>query len=260
MTPTTPPDLSSGLLAQSWAFLLIGCRCGGALVLLPGFGDEGVSPTLRGAFALPLTVLLLPVLGPGLPPMPAPILAAAGTIAAELAAGLLVGWLARTAMVSLAAAGQSVALATGLTSVLLPDATFGAQASVTGRLLGVGAPALVLASGLYALPLQALAGSYAVLPAGQMPPVPDGLAAALGAVGDLMALSLRLAAPFLVLGLLWQTGLGLLSRFVPQLQVYFAALPGQVLGGLLLLALMGGGLCRAWMAAMQTGFAFPPVR
>lgn len=260
MTPAAGADLTQALLLQAWGFLLVSCRCAGAVVLLPAFGEEAVPANLRGAFALPLAALLAPALAPVLPPMPAGALEAAAQVASEVACGLLIGWLARTAALALAAAGQWVGLAAGITSVLLPDATFGAQASVPGRLLGIAAPALILSSGLYALPLQALAASYTVLPAGQPPAAPDGLAAAVAATGTLMALALRLAAPFLVLGLVWQTGLGLLARFVPQLQVYFAALPGQVLGGLALLAAIGAGLCRAWLDALPSGFAFPPVR
>jgi flagellar biosynthetic protein FliR len=71
-------------------------------------------------------------------------------------------------------------------------------------------------------------------------------------------LALRLAGPFMLMGLVWQVGLGLLSRLVPQLQIYFAALPGQVLGGLLLLAVLSGSLASVWLRAVGDGFAALP--
>jgi flagellar biosynthesis protein FliR len=45
---------------------------------------------------------------------------------------------------------------------------------------------------------------------------------------------------------------------VPQIQVYFASLPGQLLGGLLLLALLGGSIIDAWTEAMRAAFSALP--
>jgi len=113
-------------------------------------------------------------------------------------------------------------------------------------------------TGLYALPLQALAGSYAALPPGQLPPGADLMEVVLRAVAAHMSLALRLAAPFVLVGAIWQVALGLLSRLVPQLQIYFAALPGQVLGGLLLVSLLVGGLVQFWVRAAAEAFAALP--
>jgi len=45
---------------------------------------------------------------------------------------------------------------------------------------------------------------------------------------------------------------------VPRLQIHFAAMPGQVLGGLVLLALLSSGLLTAWGDALQTAWATLP--
>ena len=170
-------------------------------------------------------------------------------------AGALLGWLARLIALALPAAGQVISLMTGLSSVLQPDPMLGAQSAVIGRLFNLAAPVLILATGLYALPLSALARSYAIFPAGAFPPTADLAQVAVRAVSNSFALGIRLAAPFLLAGTAWQLALGMISRLVPQLQVYIAALPGQVLGGLLLLCLCGGALLHAWLDAARDGFA-----
>jgi flagellar biosynthetic protein FliR len=159
---------------------------------------------------------------------------------------------------ALPASGQIISLATGLSSVLQPDANFGAQTAGIGRLFGMAAPALLLATGAYHLPLTALAGSYAVWPAGFTPPQGDVLDTVVRGVGAHFALALRLASPFVLLGLIWQAGLGFMSRLVPQLQIYFAALPGQVLGGLLLLGLLAAPLARVWLQAAESAYGRLP--
>jgi flagellar biosynthetic protein FliR len=78
------------------------------------------------------------------------------------------------------------------------------------------------------------------------------------AVGGHFTLALRLASPFLLTGLVWQVGLGLMSRLVPQMQIYFAALPGQVLGGLALLAVLAGGVAEVWLRAVADAFGHLP--
>jgi flagellar biosynthetic protein FliR len=135
-------------------------------MLLPALGESDPPPMLRAGIAFALAVLLTPAVASELPPMPQSFLKLAGLIAGELLAGGVLGWLARLISLALAAAGQIMSLATGHSSVLQPDSMLGAQSSALGRMFSLAAPVVILSSGLYALPLTALAGSYHVFPAG----------------------------------------------------------------------------------------------
>jgi flagellar biosynthetic protein FliR len=250
--------LTHMLLGWSFAFMMVLCRCGAAIMLLPGFAEDGAPVSLRTGMALAFTLLLLPVVLPVLPPPPSSLSALAGLLAGEVFAGGFLGWLARLIVLALPAAGQLISLATGMSSVLQPDTNFGAQTAGIGRLFGAAAPVLILASGAWQLPLSAIAGSYAAWPAGAAPPGDDVMDIVVQAVATHFALALRLASPFLLIGLVWQFGLGLMARLVPQLQIYFAALPGQVLGGLMLLALLSGSIAGIWLRAVGTSFAHLP--
>jgi flagellar biosynthetic protein FliR len=120
------------------------------------------------------------------------------------------------------------------------------------------APVLILSTGLYVLPLNALAGSYDALPPGRLPPGADVTEIVVRAVSAHFALALQLAAPFLLLGTIWQAGLGLLSRLVPNIQILFVSLPGQVLGGLLILAMLVSPMCARWVAETARVFSGLP--
>jgi flagellar biosynthetic protein FliR len=252
------PDLAQYAEGLAFAFVMVMCRCGAAIAVLPPFAEDGPPALARMGLALAFSLLMLPVAQPILPPMPTAFAPLAGLVAGELFAGLLLGWLARVLTLALPAAGQIMSMLTGLSSVLQPDANFGAQTAGLGRLMGVAAPAILFASGLYALPLQALAGSYAALPPGFVPPAADSLEVGLHAVTAHFALAVRLAAPFILIGTIWQMALGLLSRLVPQLQVYFASLPGQIAGGLMLLAALTAAIAKVWLNAVSDGFAALP--
>jgi flagellar biosynthetic protein FliR len=55
-----------------------------------------------------------------------------------------------------------------------------------------------------------------------------------------------LSAPFLVFGLVFNVGLGVLARLMPQMQVYFVGMPLSILAGFLIFALV--------LAAMMATF------
>jgi len=252
------PLTSAGLVGLAFAFMLILCRCGAAVMLLPGLGEEEPPAIVRVGLAIGITLLLLPSLAPVMPREPAGFFSLVGMVVAELLAGGLLGWLARLIALALPASGQLISLLVGFSSVLLPDATFGAQSAAIGKLFGLAAPMLILSTGLYAWPLGALASSYTVFPAGGAVPTADLAQFAVQAVSASFGLALRLASPFILISLIWQLSLGLLARLVPQIQVYFAALPGQILGGLLLLAALTAPILRNWLEAVQDGFAHLP--
>jgi flagellar biosynthetic protein FliR len=233
---------AAALLATlpQWAFAaaLLIARIGSACMLLPLVGETELPATIRAGFTLALVALLAPSLAPLLPAQPASPLAAAALVIGEIAIGLWLGWLARLPMLALPMAGQFIAGLTGMANVLEPDPAQTGQNTALGKMFALAAPVALLQSGLYVVPLAALAASYTALPPGAALAGADIAQASLHAVSASFALALRLAAPFLVASILWQAAVGLLARLVPRLQVYFVALPGQILGGLVLLALL----------------------
>ena len=236
--------------------VLVVLRLGGALLLLPGLGEQDIPMSIRLALLLALLALLLPGLLPGLPPLPAELPELLRLSLSETVIGLWLGLLARLVALALGQAGQVIALMVGLASPLQIDPSLGTQSTATGRLFGLLATTLVLSSGLYALPLRALAESYAVLPPGGPLPLGASAEAVAQAVADSLALALRLAAPLVLAAMLANFALGLLARVAPQVQVFVIAVPGQIIGGLLLLGLLLPALLGAWLAAAADALRF----
>ncbi|MFC4166248.1 flagellar biosynthetic protein FliR [Teichococcus aestuarii] len=244
------------LLAFQAALLM--ARIGACGMVLPGLGEADVPATLRLGLALAVVALLLPVLAPGLPPEPAGIGGLAALVATEVAVGLWLGWLARLASFALVTAGQAIGFLIGLSSLLGQDPVQGAQGLATGRLMGMAAAILALSTGLYALPLRALAESYALLPAGAPLPAGPAAEAVVAATAGSFALAMRLAAPLLLLAVLLQAGSGLLARAAPQAQIFVIAAPAQTLAGSALLAALLPLILEHWLAAAQAAFSVLP--
>jgi flagellar biosynthetic protein FliR len=248
----------AGLLAAlpglAFQAVLLFARLGAAVMVLPGLGEQEVPAPVRLGLGLALVPLLLPLLGPALPPAPDSAGEAARLLVLEVLVGLWLGGLARLVAIAMAVAGQAVALLLGLAQAMVPDPDLGGLGTATGRLFSLAAAVLILASGLYSIPLRALVESYALLPVGDPFPAGAGAEAMVAAASESLALALRLAAPFVVAAIVINVALGLLARIAPQVQVYFIAIPGQVLVGLALLALVLPPLLATFAEAARAAF------
>ncbi len=225
---------------------LVLCRVGGAVAVLPGLGEAEPPMMVRAGLALGLTVLIAPpMIGSGFH-SDQPPLEMVRLVVVEIVTGYFIGWMARLVALALPIAGQFLSLMTGLTSVIQPDQELGAQASAMARLFSLAAPVILLSSGLYALPLEALSASYRLIPLGAGLPAGDAARSVIAATGDAFGIGLRLVAPFLLIGTVWQIAIGVLARFVPSLQAGSALMPGQVLGGMLLLGILARPVLTGW--------------
>jgi flagellar biosynthesis protein FliR len=263
MTPLSDP-ISNGALSigqlLDWApaFAMILARVGPSMALLPGLGDSGAPAPVRIGLALAITVLLVPILAPGLPPLPDSGIAMALMIASEVITGLWFGWLARMIGLALPVGIQFVAYLLGLSTVLQPDADLGAQSTALAKLFDLAVPVIILSTGLYQLPLRALAGLYQVIPAGHLLPVGDSAQLVVQAVGTLFSLALRVASPFIVAAVAWHVAMGQVARVMSRVQIFFVMMPGQILGGLALLTILTGAMVEAWRQGAGTWFAGLP--
>jgi flagellar biosynthetic protein FliR len=246
------------LPAWTFAFLLLVCRVGAALMLLPGLGEQEVPAPVKIGLTLAVAGLLWAPLAPALPPPPASPAAAVALIAGECAVGLWIGTLARIVALALPMAAQYLGFLLGLSNATLFDPSFGASGTALSRMVGLGGIVVLFSTGLHALPIAALAGSYAVLPAGAAFPADAAAETVALAVASSVALAFQLAGPFVLAAVVFQLTLGLLSRLVPQMQVYFVALPLQVAGGLALFAALLAGMLSAWTAAARAALGGLP--
>lgn len=251
--------LTGGLiLDNAFGLVLVLARIGATFALLPGLGETTIPAVVKAGMVLTLTILVLPIVAPILPPRPESEVALSLMVLAELTNGIWFGWLARILTTSLPLAGQYIADFAGLANVLQPNPDLGPQTTAISQLCDIAVPALILSTGLYSLLLSALVGYYRLVPPGSPAWASDSAAATVTVVATSFDLALRLAAPFILASVAWHVAIGLIARLVPRLQVYFVALPGQIGLSLLLLAAIAAPMLGSWMEAMRAGFGVLP--
>ena len=154
--------------------------------------------------------------------------------------GAVLGLTARLAISALQVAGSVVAQQLGLASSPRSIPTQNQQGLLVGNFLTVLGVTLIFATDLHHLVIAAMNDSYTIFQPGEMPIVGDVAQHITRVIATSFRIGIQLSAPFLVFGLLFNLGLGVLSRLMPQMQVFFIGLPLSILLGFLLLVLVIG--------------------
>lgn len=228
------------LMSQLSAIAIIFFRVGAALMVLPGFGDVYVSPRIRLLFALVFSILLMPLLGPRLPELPASGYGLGLIAISEVAVGVFMGLIARTILSALHVAGSVIAAQSSLAVAAIFDPGSGGQSPVISNILSLAAITLFFTTNMHHLVLAALVQSYDVFKAGNFIPLQDMNILHVRMMADAFNLGVALSAPFIVMSLLFYLAGGLMTRLMPNFQVFFIMMPAQiVLAFFLLFALTG---------------------
>jgi flagellar biosynthesis protein FliR len=145
---------------------------------------------------------------------------------------------------ALQVAGAVIAQQMGLGFVTSVDPTQGQQGVLVGNFLTMLGVTLLFATDSHHLVISALNDSYAVFAPGEIMASGDVASLATSAFTAAFRIGLQLSAPFLVFGLVFNIGLGVLARLMPQMQVYFVGVPlsifaGFLIFGLIIVAMMG---------------------
>ena len=220
----------------AFVLILIFARLGGLVMVLPGLGETAVPARIRLGFALALTIVLVPVLAPGFPALPDAPFAALRLVLVELVTGLFIGLTVRLVMGALSVAGTAIAMQTGLgfAEAVDPSGTAPPATLFTG-FLSVLSVTLILVTDLHHVLLNAVADSYVLFKPGTLAPAGNFAETAIAVMTGAFEVAVQIAAPFLLFGLIFHIGSGILSRLVPQAQIFFLAVPAGILIGFVLL-------------------------
>jgi flagellar biosynthetic protein FliR len=119
-------------------FALTFARVGVLVMLLPGLGERMVPPRMRLAFAVLLTLILLPFTRTLLPPLGDPA-ATVTILISEIAAGLVLGLATRMIVAALQTAGTIISSEIGLSFATTVDPSVGGQDAAIGGFLNFSA-------------------------------------------------------------------------------------------------------------------------
>jgi flagellar biosynthesis protein FliR len=236
------------LPAYAAAFMLMFARIGTMVMLLPALGEISVPVRIRLVSALVLTLVLFPLHRAAFQVdlrSFAPVVLLLGQ---ELVIGAVLGGTVRLAMSGLQVAGTIVANQLGLGFVTAVDPTQNQQGVILGNFLTLLGVVLLFATDLHHTMIAALSESYALFHPGEMPFAGDVAKLTIETIATSFRIGVQLSAPFLVFGLIFNIGLGVLSRLMPQMQVFFVGMPLTIMIGLVILLLVVGSMMGSFIS------------
>ncbi|WP_193335345.1 flagellar biosynthetic protein FliR [Devosia beringensis] len=223
----------------AFVYLLLFMRIGAILMLMPALGEDMIPMRMRLSFALAFTLVVYPLLAPDMPAMPDALMGITALIFHELAIGIMLGAIARITVMATSLAGAVIAFQTGLSSAMAADPTqAGVQGAVFGSFLGFLGMVLIFATDLHHMALAATFDSYIAFPLDAPIMFEDAAQLALRTVASAFTIGIQMSAPFIVFGLVFNLGAGILARLMPAMQVYFVLMPANIMVGLILFALL----------------------
>lgn len=248
--------LEEFLVANTLAFTLSFVRMGTAVMIMPGIGDSFVSQKVRLHVALAMSFVLYPLILPHLPdPIPGTFMLLS-LIVMEFIIGLFFGTIARIFMMALDTAGMVISTSSALGNAQIFNPSMATQGSLVGAFMSVTGVVILFASNLHHLLIGGIVESYELFPVGGIPDTGSMAEFMARTVSASFAIGVKIGTPFIVMTLLIYVGMGVLSRLMPQIQVFLLALPLQILLALitLMLVLMAG--FSYWAIQFEQGMVF----
>ena len=235
------------LPALAATFMLVFARVGAMVMLLPGFGESNIPVRIKLGIALLLTLIILP-LHRAAYQIDLTSMSSLGVLMVhEIVIGIVLGATARVTLSALAVAGSVIAQQLGLGFVTAVDPTQGQQGLLIGNFLTILGMTLLFATDSHHLVIAALNESYRIFSPGEVMPSGDVAALATRAFATAFKIGMQLSAPFLVFGLVFNIGLGVLARLMPAMQVYFVGVPLSIMIGFLILGVVLAGMMGTYL-------------
>nr|WP_280116332.1 MULTISPECIES: flagellar biosynthetic protein FliR [unclassified Pannonibacter] len=222
--------------------MLMFARLGTMVMLLPALGESAIPVRMRLTIALGLTLVLYPVVSRFYPQDLTSNIPRLGTyVAGEFIIGFAIGLSARMITATLQIAGTIMANQIGLAFAMGADmVSTGQQGALIGNYLSILAVTLVFVTDAHFLVIAALHDSFTLFPPGNIVPIGDFAKVALDTFSHIFTIAVRMSAPFIVVGLVFYFGLGLLNKLMPQLQIFFISIPVSITFGIALLLVLIG--------------------
>lgn len=158
----------------------------------------------------------------------------------EILIGLLLGFVAAIFLYVLQMAGGLIDLMMGFAIANVIDPQTGAQSPIMGNFKYMFAILILFTTEGHHLLLRGILNSYFLIPLHKWLPIADGGIA--GLLTDFFArsfvISLQIAAPIAASIFLVDVALGLISRTVPQMNMFVVGIPVKILTSFLLLLLV----------------------
>ena len=243
---------------QVAAFFLVIARVSPLFILAPLFSSKSLPARARTIVALAISIGLMPVVKHGTIDLDP--LAFGGLIIKEVIVGLAFAYALGAMFAALQAAGTLLDTLIGFSFGATVDPVTGTQSAVIQQMYSLFGVAILIAIGGDAWIIRGLGRSYDAVPLLETPAIGSMVQGVQVAFSGIFVSAFMIGAPVIVALIITDAAFGVVSRVVPQLNVFAVVFPAKVTVGLLLIgvtmpfvgAWLAGELQQSVLQALQT--------
>jgi flagellar biosynthetic protein FliR len=213
----------------NWLFVFL--RVSAFLMVLPFFSATNFPVTMRIALGALTALLLAPLLPRSTLPYSS-YLSLLGVVTQELGIGLLLGFVSRMVFYAADLAGSIIAMELGLNMGTVFDPLMQRNSQVPASILFFLAAVVMLALDLHHWVLMGFQRTYLVLPVGAAHLNHAVFAVVAGHTAKIFIVALQIAAPVVAVSFVVTLVFAVLSRAVPQMNVFILSFSFRIIGGL----------------------------
>lgn len=221
--------------AQAAGFLLVLARVSPLFVVAPLFSSKQVPTRVRTVVACAMAIGLTPLALHG-QHVPNDALAIGALVLKELLVGLAFALSLAILFAAIESAGALLDVLVGFSFGAVLNPFSGNQTAVLAQLYGLVALAIFLVIGGDGWLLRGLARTYELVPLTAAPKIASLAQGVVAAFSTIFTSALEVAAPVLLAVVVTDVAFGVVSRVVPQLNVFGVGFPVKVLVALLVVA------------------------
>jgi flagellar biosynthetic protein FliR len=234
----TPDELVTRFGEQQvLGFALVLARVSPLFLLAPLFSSRTLPPRARTFVALALALGITPVAtqASAAGTIPLDALGLAGLMVKEVLVGMALAFGLGALFAALSAAGSVLDTLVGFSFGGLVDPITGTQSSILAQLYAMVGVLVFIGIGGDAWVIQGLARTYEAVPLLEAPHIGSLVEGAQVAFSALFAAAVQVSAPVLLALVITDAALGVVSRVVPQLNVFAVGFPAKVAVAVLIL-------------------------
>jgi flagellar biosynthetic protein FliR len=216
-------------------FMLVLGRFGGLVLAAPVFSQAGVPTRVRAIVTIALAAGAASLVPLGAAAELTSVVSLVGALGLELVTGIMFGLAAQLLFAGVLMGGQlaDIHMGLGLARVIDPQSKI--DATPTALWLQFIALQVFLALDGHHLLVRGVLKSFEIVPPGRLQLTAANMGAFVGLVGGVFEIAVHIAAPVLGGLLIVDTAMGLLSRAIPQLNVFVMGFAIKIVAGFLLL-------------------------
>jgi flagellar biosynthesis protein FliR len=218
-------------------YLAILLRLSLVVFLVPPFSNPRIPARIKACFALVFTTMLFPLLGKEVAPLSFQPGSLICMVAGEVIFGLLMALAVTLILGAFELAGELISYQAGLSMAQVVDPQGGFQMTVVSNLIELLALLLLLALNGHHVLLKLIVESFRTIPVGQFILNITTIDRFIVFSGQLFIIGIKLAAPVAMVLFLIEIGLGVISKFIPNINVLMTSFPITIGVGLLFIGL-----------------------